>query len=209
MKIKFFLTYFLFFLLSLFFFFSLISGFFSFFITKENFMTIMNSENYISKVSLSIREEMEGLLQSSGFDSSLLDALFTEENIQNEIEKKVDLLSFDKSYVVETDYLKQNLKTNIEQYLKTNGLSADEEAIEKFILQISSVYENELSLYQTAEIIFKTLRTLKKYLFYSFMIFLVLFVTGAIFSWKQLHKNVFSFSCFTYSSLNAPFSTYG
>lgn len=111
---------------------------------------LVNKNDYYNKVSLDIREEMENYMVSSGFLESILDDIYTIDDVKKDINNYLDNLYLGQKTNVDKEKIESKLNDNIDKYLKESNLSViNEDDIKSFVSDISSIYEKEVTLYHT------------------------------------------------------------
>ena len=111
---------------------------------------LVNKNDYYNKVSLDIREEMENYMVSSGFLESILDDIYTIDDVKKDINNYLDDLYLGQKTNVDKEKIESKLNDNIDKYLKESNLSViNEDDIKSFVSDISSIYEKEVTLYHT------------------------------------------------------------
>ncbi len=156
----------------------ILSGILSFYTGQNRILKKIEKENYIENMTHSIQEEMKNYTNQSGLENEVLKDIFLEEDVRQEIYKKI---KGDNSRI-QTDFLKESLRNNINKFLQQNNLSAEEESLNRFINQIASVYEAEINLYQYFGKIILGLKVAHKYTTILFGITLVLIIISLLLS---------------------------
>ena len=115
---------------------------------KNYVLKKLDEINYYEKVYLEISNDMKNNLLSSGLDETILENLFTENDVLNDINGLIGSIYSGSKYEVDTAYLKDKLNKNIKDYLNKNNTEVtDQKALDKFISNIISIYKKEISLY--------------------------------------------------------------
>ena len=114
-------------------------------LNKNYFINQLNKENYYHELYLEIDNDLENYLRPSGFDNSIKNNLFTEDEIKKVLNKNVDNFYNGKNIVVETTKLKENLERNIDDYLNTINIKiTDEESLNMFKDEFIKIYKNRI-----------------------------------------------------------------
>lgn len=144
------------------------------FIKKE-----FNKTNYYHNLYSSINEEMSNYIVQSGLEENILNGIYTEDMIKQNIENIIDM-SFNNSnriVKVEKEQVKENLEANINNYLSSNNIEiTDKESLNRFINQILDVYEQEISLSNTIELIQKIVNKTKPLLNTGLITLTIIFI---------------------------------
>lgn len=135
--------------------------------------------NYYHNVSLSIQDEMSKYIVQSGFPDDILKDIYTEEEIKNSINEMIDAIyDKDKEVTIDSSVVKDKLSSNINDYLLSNNLKAeDQAAIDRFIKQMTDIYENEISISNIVKTVDKIIGKTQKLVAVGII---GLFVLGAI-----------------------------
>ena len=122
-------------------------------ICDKTFMfRLMDENNYYEKVYNSINEDVEDYMMSSGLETVILNNVIVKSTVKSEIINYVNYLYEGKKYNVDTTYIHDTLKTNIDNYLKGLNLGIDNtNELELFIGDIEGIYKEEVSFYNTID----------------------------------------------------------
>lgn len=111
-------------------------------------MIEMEKQNYFERLSKDIENEMKLDIISSGLPSSVLEGLFNEEMIKQEIQKSLEHTYQKESYEIDTSVVEENLNKNIQSYLEKNNIViTDEEALKTFVKDTVGIYKSGINLY--------------------------------------------------------------
>ena len=103
--------------------------------------------NYYKKLSKEIKTEMSYYTNQSGFEDSVLDNVFTENDVRYSFERFINSIYIGEKFSINTQKIEENLNKNIDDALKdTNFKVTNAEEIEKFVKQMITTYENEIKL---------------------------------------------------------------
>lgn len=112
---------------------------------KNYFIKQLNKTNYYHELYLEIDNDFENYLRPSGFDVSIKENLFTEEELKEVINKNVDNFYKGKNIIVDTSKLKEKLESNIDNYFtKVNLEITDEESLNMFKDEFIKIYKNRI-----------------------------------------------------------------
>lgn len=122
-------------------------------VLNENYVIkIFEKNNYYKLISDKIKENMEDYMRSSGLDKEILDNLFTEEDVKNDVKKYLDKIYKDEKIEFNDSILKEKLTKNIEELLaKQNLVITDKNAIDSFVSEMVKIYQNETNLYNLVD----------------------------------------------------------
>ncbi len=122
-------------------------------VLNENYVIkIFEKNNYYKLISDKIKENMEDYMRSSGLDKEILDNLFTEEDVKNDVKKYLDKIYKDEKIEFNDSILKEKLSKNIEELLaKQNLVITDKNAIDSFVSEMVKIYQNETNLYNLVD----------------------------------------------------------
>lgn len=116
-------------------------------IFNQNFMAQqLNETNYYEKLYTNIKLEMSYYVTQSGLSDDILNNIFDKELLRRTTEKMLDNFYNNKDNTINKTSVEENLMNNINEELKDYKLTEeDKTSIDKFITQMSSTYEAEIS----------------------------------------------------------------
>lgn len=116
-------------------------------IFNQNFMAQqLNETNYYEKLYTNIKLEMSYYVTQSGLSDDILNNIFDKELLRRTTEKMLDNFYNNKDNTINKTSVEENLMNNINEELKDYKLTEeDKKSINKFITQMSSTYETEIS----------------------------------------------------------------
>lgn len=116
-------------------------------IFNQNFMAQqLNETNYYEKLYTNIKLEMSYYVTQSGLSDDILNNIFDKELLRRTTEKMLDNFYTNKDNTINKTSIEENLMNNINEELKDYKLTEeDKTSINKFITQMSSTYEMEIS----------------------------------------------------------------
>ncbi len=116
-------------------------------IFNQNFMAQqLNETNYYEKLYTNIKLEMSYYVTQSGLSDDILNNIFDKELLRRTTEKMLDNFYNNKDNTINKTSIEENLMNNINEELKDYKLTEeDKTSINKFITQMSSTYEMEIS----------------------------------------------------------------
>lgn len=116
-------------------------------IFNQNFMAQqLNETNYYEKLYTNIKLEMSYYVTQSGLSDDILNNIFDKELLRRTTEKMLDNFYNNKDNTINKTSVEENLMNNINEELKDYKLTEeDKTSIDKFITQMSSTYEMEIS----------------------------------------------------------------
>lgn len=116
-------------------------------IFNQNFMAQqLNETNYYEKLYTNIKLEMSYYVTQSGLSDDILNNIFDKELLRRTTEKMLDNFYNNKDNTINKTSIEENLMNNINEELKDYKLTEeDKTSIDKFITQMSSTYETEIS----------------------------------------------------------------
>ena len=116
-------------------------------IFNKNFMAQqLNETNYYEKLYTNIKLEMSYYVTQSGLSDDILNNIFDKELLRRTTEKMLDNFYNNKDNTINKTSIEENLMNNINEELKDYKLTEeDKTSIDKFITQMSSTYEMEIS----------------------------------------------------------------
>lgn len=123
-------------------------------ILDEKYMTSKLEEaNYYERMNGEIVEQFKNYTIQSGLSDEVLENLFTEDNLKQDINNVIDSIYTGKELEISTSEIRENLKENILAEVEKEGKTVDfeDEAMEEYLKAIESAYESQVS-YSTSTI---------------------------------------------------------
>lgn len=162
--------------------------------------SMLVQQNYYEKLAVSTREEMKNYLIQSGFTNEILDDIYSEEDITNDVNMLIDQVYDNKEIYLDNTKLKENLEKSIVEYLEEKNIKlSSQEELDRFVNMIGDVYLEEVGIIEYLKPIQKVLNLFLDY--YMPVIFfctsLCIFLSVLIFVLKE--KSIFSIPSFTLS----------
>ncbi len=115
---------------------------------KEYVKSVLVKNNYYSEVYENTLIEMKDYMTSSGLEEEVLDNLFSQESVKNDINKYIDELYKGNLYFPDIESMKEKLSQNIDTYLKNNNIDVtNRNELKLFINDITNIYNKEIRLY--------------------------------------------------------------
>lgn len=161
---------------------------------------LLEKENYYEKLAVSTKEQMKNYVIQSGFTNEILDGVYEEEDIKNDVNKLIDQVYDNEKIYLDNSKLKENLEKSIVDYLKDKNIKlVSQKEIDKFVNMIGDVYTEEVGIVDALEPVQTVLNKVFKYfnpvLYGSIGLGLVLAIV--IFLLKG--RSIFSVPAFTLS----------
>ena len=115
---------------------------------KNYVLKSIENDDYYSKVYTEINDDMKNSLLSSGLDESILEGLFTKNDLKKETKNLIGSIYSGSKFKVDTETFRERLNTNIDKFLKEKNIQiTDQKSLDTFVSNIVSVYKKEISLY--------------------------------------------------------------
>ena len=121
---------------------------FKFTLLNKNYVeNIFEKNNYYNKLYNEIKTEMSYYTGQSGFDDTILDNIFTEEDVKKASKQFLNSIYTDEKLKIDVSEIEKKLNNNINTYLKDDNFKITNGGeIQKFVKQMSSVYVDEIKL---------------------------------------------------------------
>jgi len=161
-------------------------------VLNEGYMKDVFHENdYYKKVSVAIKEDMKNYLIQSGFTEEILKELYTEEDIERELNYIIDCVYQNQKIEIDTSVMEEKLESAISEYLLTKNMEVDSsEDMDKFVDLMMDVYLEEMTfsnqLTRIQSIFTKVSNILDKGILFLGIAFIGLFILGKVFYRKIL-----------------------
>lgn len=157
---------------------------------NKNYILQKLSDNYYINVSAEIKEDMENNMLSSGIDKSVLEGIFGEQDVREDVNNLVHSIYNGSKYEIDTSKIKSSLKFNIDNYLKENNLEASDDKLDEFIHRIVKIYKDEVEIYGYFDNFGGKYNILNNMVNISIVI-LVFAVSVSLFIIRKLHKKYY------------------
>ncbi len=123
-------------------------------ILDEKYMiSKLEEANYYERMNGEIIEQFKNYTIQSGLSDEVLENLFTEDKLKQDINNVIDSIYTGKELEISTSEIRENLKENILTEVEKEGKTVDfeDEAMEEYLKAIESAYESQVS-YSTSTI---------------------------------------------------------
>lgn len=108
----------------------------------------LDNYNYYEKVSNNIRNNMENYMVSSGLPEDVLNDIYDNEKVTNDIKLFINNIYEGKETKIDTNNLVEKLDSNINNYLNNHNLKVtSNNSLELFKQDIANIYQKEVTLY--------------------------------------------------------------
>ena len=147
-------------------------------LNKAYLVKILDNNNYYHELYLDINNDFENYIMQSGFDNSIVDNLFTEEDLEKIIHQNVDNFFKGKSIVVDTGKIESKLTDNINIYLDNNNIKiTDDDSLNLFKEEIINIYRKRIvidnKLIKLSDLAYKVIKSIN-------ILFIILFILDII-----------------------------
>ena len=148
---------------------------------KSYIKNLFVKNNYSSYIYKSIDENMKDYMVSSGLPESILDGLYTEDDIKSELNGYLNSVYSGKVYNTNKSVIEGKIRENIDAFMKSHNLGiSDTEELDSFISEITDYYSNEITLYRVLDRFVIYVPKVIKYINYSLIVVSVLCVVNLI-----------------------------
>lgn len=199
MKVKLAGCYILQFCVSILLFLTIFVGIVLFTIFNQNYVQrTFSKTNYYGELYDAIEQEMSNYIIQSGFDESVIESLFTKEELKKDVDTFINKTYKNEKFVLDTTEVQNRLETNIDTFLAEHNITLeDKTAIDSFTHQIVDVYSRKVNILNNISIVGKALSLGKTYLSILFVVF-ILCTIGIYFVLCKFYKKKMSkIMCFT------------
>ena len=150
-------------------------------LNKNYFIKQLDKTNYYHELYTEIDNDFENYIRPSGFDISIKNNLFTEDDLKEIINKNVDNFYKGKKIEIDTSKIKEKLNSNIEEYYnKINITITDDDSINLFKEEFLKIYANRIIISDKINDLNKTFTKYNKLINILFISILSLFVILSI-----------------------------
>jgi len=165
-------------------------------------LNVFEGQKYYDKLYESIRDEMENYIIQSGLPSSVLDNIFTKDDIKEEVKGLVLSIYSYTTHTIDTSFVKEKLNKNIDSYLAHNNIVVtDRKSLDNFVSEIAKLYFSEINLYGSFNMFSRVLMKINKYLVPAILIISVLLVLSILVLKYYVKEKRFSSIFFTVAML--------
>ena len=114
-------------------------------LNENNILTMIDNSNYYREIKDETLKLLEGYVQQSGFDKTILKDIVTEEIVKKDIHNIIDEIYTNST--AEVSDISKNLQNNIDKYIKDNNKLLDvaqKNSIKELISLMSNEYKNNI-----------------------------------------------------------------
>lgn len=138
---------------------------------------VLTNNDYYESVSDEILVNMQNYMMSSGLPESILDDIFTKNDVKKSIDAYIDSYYSNEKHELDISDIKDKLKTNIDEYLNSHNVVANEGIVSEFIDDMSDIYKKEIEHYNILNIFrskFNKVNKITKIVMYiNFILFII------------------------------------
>lgn len=107
----------------------------------------LDRHDYYEYLDKEIRNEMDNYVVQAGLDSSVLDNIYSKKVIEETMNNYIIDFYKNNDLEIDSSFVKENLKINIDNYLDNKNIqAADSDSLEKFVKQMTDIYEDSFSI---------------------------------------------------------------
>lgn len=107
----------------------------------------LDRHDYYEYLDKEIRNEMDNYIVQAGLDSSVLDNIYSKKVIEETMNNYIIDFYKNNDLEIDSSSVKENLKINIDNYLDNKNIqAADSDSLEKFVKQMTDIYEDSFSI---------------------------------------------------------------
>lgn len=116
-------------------------------ILNQNYiLSQLEKEKYYENVYKQIQSSFEGYIAPSGFDETILNGIYSEEKVKQDIINVVNYIYTGKEYEINTEQMQEKLQINIYESLLNYNVSEEEKkSITQFEKELISEYQKQVS----------------------------------------------------------------
>lgn len=115
---------------------------------KSRVITTLTNDNYYDNVYKTINENMENYIISSGFSDSILDNIFTKEDVKESVDNFVNNIYAGKKEETDLSNIREKINANIDKYISEQKIQIlDQESVDSLVDELLNIYTNETELY--------------------------------------------------------------
>lgn len=114
-------------------------------LNKKYILSKLEETNYYNKMYEYVQSNFKNYIYQSGLDENVLDNIISKEKIENDTKIIIGNIYDGLNEAISTQEIQEKLSTNINDSLKSKKISAQKDAIEKFINEITNEYTKTMS----------------------------------------------------------------
>lgn len=116
-------------------------------ILNQNYiLSQLEKEKYYENVYKQIQSSFEGYIAPSGFDETILNGIYSEEQVKQDIINVVNYIYTGKEYEINTEQMQEKLEVNIYESLLNYNVSEEEKkSITQFEKELISEYQKQVT----------------------------------------------------------------
>lgn len=119
---------------------------------EDYVLDLLNNHNYYQELYDNTLEEVSYYLEQSGLNEEVLKNVISVKSLKKEIITTIDNLYTNQKITVNTEEFQNNLKTNINNYIKDNNIRVDnKDTVNILTKKLVNIYEEEISYNNTFE----------------------------------------------------------
>ena len=112
---------------------------------KSRVIATLTNDNYYDNVYKTINENMENYIISSGFSDSILDNIFTKEDVKESVDNFVNNIYAGKKEETDLSNIREKINANIDKYISEQKIQIlDQESVDSLVDELLKIYTNEL-----------------------------------------------------------------
>ena len=116
-------------------------------LNQDYLINKINEINYQSKLYQAIKKEMTYYTEQSGFKDDIIDDIFTEDDIRENINNLIKNIYNGTSYEINTISMEETLHKKIDTYLeKENFTITNKEEIDVFVKEMANIYKEKIKV---------------------------------------------------------------
>ena len=130
-------------------------------LSVESVKKKLAKNNYYETVYNIIYESCNNYIMQSGFDSSVMEGVFSKDDVERDVNRTIDYMYTGNEYKIQTNALKIKIDENIQNYVSQNNYIISEEnqkSIDDFEIIIEETYKRNI------EYSSETIKSLSKYI---------------------------------------------
>ena len=164
-------------------------------LNKNNIIKKLDKTNYYEKVYNETLDNMKYITKKTGYSSKILNDTFNVEDIKRNTKKYIESIYENKKIEINTEFLKENIEENLDNYIKENNLDNSKKT--EYINKITATYKNEIRLmkeFNDASLYINKYVNLSNTLLILFIIDLIVMI---IINKKVFNKQEYYIPCFS------------
>ena len=170
-------------------------------VLNKGFVSRQFTKSHYQTVEKNIKEEMKRSMISSGVHDSVIDDIFTYQDVEKTVQETLSVIYDNHSYTIDTSEMLKKLEDNIQKDLESHNYKIDDEkGYHEFTSSIIKIYTKEFAMLNQVQKVGKNVQQVTKLVVLAVASISLLLLLVLVLRWK-IYKRLISACLFTNSFL--------